>query len=58
MAHSLDAGRHAYLFVIDGEVEVNGRTLVKGDQARIRDEAAVAIRAMAPTELVLWDVPV
>ena len=53
--HDLATGRHGYLFVIDGEVTLNGQTLRKGDQARIKDEPSLEIAAAASTELVLWD---
>lgn len=55
--HRSEPGRYVYLFVIDGEVEVNGHTLGKGDQARGKDEPLLTIRATKPTELVLWDTP-
>ncbi|MDF2628196.1 MAG: Pirin-related protein [Symbiobacteriaceae bacterium] len=55
MAHKLGEGRHAYLFVIDGEVTVNGETLGKADQARIKQEEILNIKATGAAELVLWD---
>lgn len=55
VTHTLGAGRYGYLFVIAGELEVNGKALGKGDQARIKDEEVLAIKAKADTELVLWD---
>ncbi len=55
VSHYLGAERHGYLFVIEGEVELNGQTLRSGDQARIKDEAKLTIKAAAPTELALWD---
>jgi len=33
--HALGAGRRAYLFLIAGELQVNGESLAAGDQARI-----------------------
>lgn len=42
-----------YLFVIEGEVEVNGRRLTTGDAARIRDEKRLAITARRPSELIM-----
>lgn len=55
VSHYLSDERHGYLFVIEGEVELNGQTLRSGDQARIKDEAKLTIKAAAPTELALWD---
>lgn len=55
VAHKLGEGRHAYLFVIDGEVTLNGQTLHKADQARIKQEDLLTIKATEASELVLWD---
>jgi hypothetical protein len=51
------AGRKAYLFVTEGEVQVNGATVAAGDQARIADEATLAITATKDAELILLDLP-
>jgi redox-sensitive bicupin YhaK (pirin superfamily) len=51
------AGRHVYFFVIDGQVELHGRKLKTGDQARISDESALNIRATKDCELILIDLP-
>jgi quercetin 2,3-dioxygenase len=55
VTHYLGPDRHGYLFVIEGEVDLNGQTLRAGDQARIKDEERLTITATASTELVLWD---
>ena len=49
--------RRAYLFVIDGRVTLNGQALSKGDQARVRDEPSLSIRADEDAELMLLDLP-
>jgi quercetin 2,3-dioxygenase len=51
------SARHAYLFIINGQVTLNGRTLHAGDQARIRDESNLEIRAEKDSELILLDLP-
>ena len=51
------AGRRAYLFVIRGEVELNGRTLKNGDQARIEGETRLEVTAKQDAEFVLLDLP-
>jgi redox-sensitive bicupin YhaK (pirin superfamily) len=51
------AGRHVYFFVIDGQVDLNGRTLQAGDQARISSESDLNIRATKESELILIDLP-
>jgi redox-sensitive bicupin YhaK (pirin superfamily) len=50
-------GGHAYLFVIDGEVTLNGKPLAKGDQARVAGEKNLGIRAEKDAELILLDLP-
>jgi len=50
-------GTHAYLFVISGDVTLNGKPLAKGDQARVADEKKLEIRAEKDAELILLDLP-
>ena len=50
-------GTHAYLFVIDGAVTLNGKPLARGDQARVADERKLEIRAEKEAELILLDLP-
>ncbi|MBI3649039.1 MAG: pirin family protein [Actinobacteria bacterium] len=54
--HRLAAGRGAYLYVISGDVRVNGEAMATGDAARIRDEPELAIEAVVTSELILVDV--
>ncbi len=53
----LAPGRRAYLFVINGNLTLNGESLETGDQARIRDESALTIQSQSDTELILLDLP-
>ena len=55
--HESAAGKHAYLFVISGQVRVNGSALEQGDQARIADEKKLQIEASSDAELMLLDLP-
>lgn len=57
IAHNLAEGRRAYLFVIDGELKVNGVSLAAGDQARIEKESLLTFEAVAPSDIVLIDLP-
>ena len=57
LTHDAKPGRHAYFFVIDGEVELNGQKLTAGDQARIADETSLKIQAVKNAELMLLDLP-
>lgn len=57
VTHTAAAGRKAYLFVTDGEVQINGATVAAGDQARIADESRLDIRATKDADLILLDLP-
>ena len=53
----LDAQRGAAIFVLEGQVELNGVELGAGDQARLTDEPALRLRALTPARLLLLDLP-
>lgn len=56
--HALAASRRAYLFLMDGELRVNGETLRAGDQARITAERALQLAAgSAAADFLLLDLP-
>jgi redox-sensitive bicupin YhaK (pirin superfamily) len=54
--HALGGGRGAYLYVIEGDVEVNGERMETGSAAQITAEERVGIAATATSELILVDV--
>jgi quercetin 2,3-dioxygenase len=54
--HSLAPGRGVYLYVIEGDVGVNGERMETGAAAQITDEERVEIAASSATELILVDV--
>src|SRR5712692_6274096 len=54
--HALTPGRRAYLFVIAGELQLNGETLGAGDQARVTGERALQLAATA-ADFLLLDLP-
>ena len=54
--HDLPEGRGVYLYVIEGDVSVNGEGMQTGAAAQIRDGSSVAIEAAADSELILVDV--
>ena len=56
VAHDMSSGRGIYLYVIAGEVEVNGELMATGDAVQITDEPSVSIDAMDTSELILVDV--
>lgn len=51
----LGAGRHAWLQVARGAVLLGDERLTAGDGAAISEEAVLAIRALAPAEVLLFD---
>jgi hypothetical protein len=55
IAHALAAGRHAWVQLARGTVELNGTALAAGDGAAVSDEGALAIRASEPSEILLFD---
>ena len=62
-AHTLAPGRRAYIFVVAGELQINGDTLRAGDQARISNESTLhlagppAACGAAPADFLLLDLP-
>lgn len=53
--HRLERGRHAWLQVVKGSVELNGNKLGAGDGAAASDEGALTIRAGGDSEVILFD---
>ena len=56
MGHELGWGRGAYLYVIEGDVSVNGEPMETGSAAQIADEPRIAVEAATGSELILVDV--
>ena len=56
VAHELRPGRHAWLQVARGAVEINGRErLEQGDGAAASDEGRITIAGRGPAEVLLFD---
>lgn len=55
VTHPLQTGRHTWLQVLRGGVDLNGEALTAGDGAALSDESALAIRAGEPSEVLLFD---
>ena len=55
VAKEIGAGRHAWVQVARGDVEVNGTHLAAGDGAAVSEEKALAIRAGAAAEMLVFD---
>jgi redox-sensitive bicupin YhaK (pirin superfamily) len=54
-SHSLAAGRHAWVQVARGEVQLNGTSLKAGDGASISDESAIDLTTAGGAEVLLFD---
>ncbi len=52
---TLDAGRYGFLFVAQGEIQLNGQRLQAGDAVRLYD--AQTLTASGSGEIVYWDTP-
>lgn len=55
VAHELVPGRHAWLQVLRGRVDANGRELSAGDALAASDEPRLTIRAAEDAEVMLFD---
>ena len=53
--HPLSDGRHAWLQLISGVLEVNGYALREGDAAVVSDERVLRIEAKEPSHFLLFD---
>jgi redox-sensitive bicupin YhaK (pirin superfamily) len=56
LSHSFDSDQGAYLYLIDGSLEVNDEKLGTGDAAKIEGESEIRLRASEPTELITVEV--
>ena len=55
VSHKLAAGRNAWVHVAEGEVMLNGKTLVGGDAAAVSEETAIELSATKPSQVLLFD---
>ena len=55
VTHKLASGRHAWLHVAEGEVNLNGQTLSGGDAVAVSNERALDLRAAKPSQVLLFD---
>ena len=54
--HEFPGGMGGYLYVIGGEIALNGETMSTGDAAKIGDEPVIEVDAAADSELILMEV--
>jgi redox-sensitive bicupin YhaK (pirin superfamily) len=55
ISHALKSGRHAWLHVAEGEIELGSLKLKSGDGAAFSDEKVIAFTAKSPTQILLFD---
>jgi quercetin 2,3-dioxygenase len=55
VAHNFAGGRHGWLQVAKGEVDLNGQKLEQGDGAAISDEQKLTIKGTKDSEVLLFD---
>jgi len=53
--HSLKPGRHAWLQVAEGGVELNGQPLKAGDGAAVSGENKLVLESTGPAQVILFD---
>ncbi len=53
--HVLKPGRHAWVQVARGSVNVNGTSLLAGDAVAMSDEQSVKLSASEPSEVLMFD---
>jgi redox-sensitive bicupin YhaK (pirin superfamily) len=51
----LEPGRHAWVQVARGAVEINGQPLKQGDGAAVSEEKTLTITGTEPSEILLFD---
>jgi redox-sensitive bicupin YhaK (pirin superfamily) len=54
-AYPLAASRHAWIHIAEGEVKLNGKTLLGGDAAAIDNETAIELVGVKPAQVLLFD---
>jgi hypothetical protein len=55
LSYSLKSGRHGWLQVASGGVELNGLPLKAGDGAAISDESKLVLESTGPAQVILFD---
>jgi hypothetical protein len=55
VSHALASGRGAWVQVVDGDIEVNGKPLTRGDGLAVEEVARLDIAAKSESELLLFD---
>jgi len=53
--HPIPAGRHAWVQIVKGSLDLNGESLTTGDGAAISDVSQLSLEAKTDTELLVFD---
>jgi redox-sensitive bicupin YhaK (pirin superfamily) len=53
--YTLKPGRHVWLQVAEGELQLNGRSLRAGDGAAVSDEKQLVLESAGPAQVILFD---
>lgn len=53
--HAVEAGRHAWIHVAKGSVEIGGERLHAGDAAAVDEASTLQIAAVEPSEVLVFD---
>lgn len=57
VTHSIEHGRRVFVYIIDGQITINGTPFETGDQARITENESLELAALRPSEIILIDLP-
>lgn len=57
LGHDNPDNRRQFFYITSGSIEINGVRVDTNDQARIEDEAGLAIRAITPSRFIVVEVP-
>jgi redox-sensitive bicupin YhaK (pirin superfamily) len=55
LQHSIAADRHAWVQVIDGELEANGNRLTAGDALAVSEADSLTLAAIKPSDFLVFD---
>ena len=55
VSHEPGPGRHAWVHVARGSIDLNGKTLREGDGAAVTDERRLDVTAKDGSEILLFD---
>jgi redox-sensitive bicupin YhaK (pirin superfamily) len=55
ISHALKPGRHAWVHVAEGGIELNGLTLAAGDGVALSEESVIKLTGKSPAQVLLFD---